>query len=331
MKAIVYEKYGSPEVLQLKDVEKPSPKDNEVLVKIFAADVACEDPMMRSFSFSGLFWLPLRIKFGILKPKRKILGSEFAGEIEAVGKDVKKFQKGDQVFGVDLSGLGAYAQYKCLSQDEIVVIKPTNITYEEAAPVCGLLAAWNNLKDQANIQSGQKVLINGASGNLGTAAVQIAKHFGAEVTGVCSTTKLELVRSLGADHVIDYTKEDFTKCGEAYDIVFDAVSKSSFSRCKKLLTQKGIYLSAYPGLTHILQVLWTKKIGSKKAKFTATGLLPVTERLAFLKEIMGLVEAGKIKNVIDRIYPWEQIADAHRYVEKGHKKGSVIITVAHNS
>jgi NADPH:quinone reductase-like Zn-dependent oxidoreductase len=330
MKAIVYEKYGPPEVLQLQDVEKPSPKDNEVLVKVFAADVACEDPMTRSFSFSFLFWLPLRIKFGILKPKRKILGSEFAGEIEAVGKDVKKFKKGDQVFGVDLSGLGAYAQYKCLSQDEIVVLKPTNITYEEAAPVCGFLAAWNNLKDKANIQSGQKVLINGASGNLGTSAVQVAKHLGAEVTGVCSTTKLELVRSLGADHVIDYTKEDFTKCGEIYDIVFDAVSKSSFSRCKKLLTQKGIYLSAYPGLTHMFQVLWTKKIGSKKAMFTATGLLPVTKRLAFLKEIMGLVEAGKIKNVIDRIYPWEKIGDAHRYVEKGHKKGSVIITVAHN-
>jgi len=295
MKAIVYEKYGPPEVLQFKEVDKPSPKDNEVLVKVFAADVACEDPMTRSFSFSLLFWLPLRIKFGLLKPKQKILGSEFAGEIEVVGKDVKQFKKGDQVFGVDLSGLGAYAQYKCLSADEIVAIKPANITYEEAAPVCGLLAAWNNLKDKANIQSGQKVLINGASGNLGTAAVQIAKHFGAEVTGVCSTTKLELVRSLGADHVIDYTKEDFTKCGETYDIVFDSVSKSSFSRCKKLLTQKGIYLSAYPGLMHILQVLWTKKIGSKKAKFTATGLLPVTKRLTFLKEIMGLVEAGKIK------------------------------------
>jgi NADPH:quinone reductase-like Zn-dependent oxidoreductase len=333
LKAIVYEKYGPPEVLQLKEVEKPSPKDNEVLVKVYAADVACEDPMTRGFSFSlGLFWLPLRITYGLLKPKKKILGSEFAGEIEAVGKDVKQFNKGDQVFGVDLSGLGTYAQYKCLSQDGIVIIKPTNITYEEAAPVCGLLAAWNNLKDKANIQSGQKVLINGASGNLGTAAVQIAKCFGAEVTGVCSTMKLELVRSLGADHVIDYTEEDFTKCGEIYDIVFDAVSKSSFSRCKKLLTQKGIYLSAYPGLGHLLQVLWTSKIGigSKKAKFSATGLLPVSERLAFLKEIIGLVEAGKIKNVIDRIYPWEQIADAHRYVEKGHKKGSVVITVKHD-
>ena len=331
MKAIVYEQYGPPDVLQLKEVEKPVPKDNEILVKVYAADVACEDPMTRSFSFSRLFWLPLRIQFGILKPKKKILGSELTGEIEAVGKDVKQFKKGDQVFGVDLSGLGAYAQYKCLPEDGIVAIKPSNLTYGEAAPVCGVLAAWNILKDKANIHSGQKVLIYGASGSLGTAGVQIARHFEAEVTGVCSTTNLELVKSIGADKVIDYTKEDFTKNGETYDIIFDAVSKSSFSRCKNSLTQNGIYLSAFPKLTVLLQMLWTSKIGSKKAKFSATGLLPVPKRLVLLKEVIEVVKAGKIKSVIDRIYPWEQIAEAHKYVETGHKKGSVVISIDHDN
>jgi len=213
----------------------------------------------------------------------------------------------------------------------VLAIKPANVTYEEAAPVCGALAAWNILKDKANIQSGHKVLINGASGSIGTAAVQIARYFGAEVTGVCSTANLELVKSLGADKVIDYTKEDFTKTGRTYDIIFDTVSKSSFLRCKGSLTQRGVYLSAIPGLAIILQMLWTSKFGSKKAKFSATGLRPVSERLIFLKELIELVEAGKIKTVIDRCYPLEQTAEAHRYVEKGHKKGNVIITLDHNN
>ena len=330
MKAIVYEKYGPPEVLQLKEVEKPVPKDNEVLVKVFAATVAAEDPMRRSFTFSPLFWLPLRIIFGIIRPRKRILGSELAGEVEAVGKDVKLFKKGDQVFGVDINDLGAHAEYKCLPEEGVLAKKPSSITYEEAAPVCGALAALNIVEYVANIQSGQKVLINGASGNIGTAAVQIAKHFGAEVTGVCSTTNLELVKSLGADKVIDYTKEDFTKSGQTFDVIFDAVSKSSFSRCKGLLTQKGVYISAVPTLKVLLQMLWTSKIGSKKAKFSATGLQPLPKRLILLKELIALIEAGKIKSVIDRRYPLEQTAEAHRYVEKGHKRGSVVITIAHS-
>jgi NADPH:quinone reductase-like Zn-dependent oxidoreductase len=329
MKAIVYTKYGSPDVLRLKEVAKPVPKDNEVLIRVYAATVAAEDPMMRSFTFPILLWLPLRIAFGIIRPRKTILGSELAGEIEAVGKDVKLFKEGDQVFGSDISGLGAYAEYKCLPEEGVLAIKPANVNYEEAAPVCGALAAWNILRDKASIQRGQKVLINGASGSIGTAAVQIARHFGAEVTGVCSTTNLALVKSLGADKVIDYTKQDFTNTGQAYDIIFDAVSKSSFSRCKGSLTQKGVYFSAVPTPAILLQMLWTSKIGSRKAKFSATGLRPAQKRLSFLRALIELMEAGKIKPVIDRSYPMEQIAEAHRYVEKGHKKGNVVITLEH--
>jgi NADPH:quinone reductase-like Zn-dependent oxidoreductase len=324
MKAIVYEKYGPPDVLQLKGVEKPVPKDNEVLVKIYAVAVSTEDPLNRKGS-------PFIIRFatGLTRPKKPIQGAEFAGEIEAVGKDVKLFKKGDQVFGSTGTAFGCYAEYVCVPEEGFLAIKPTNITYDEAAPICGALAAWNFLTDKANIQNGQKVLINGASGAVGTAAVQIAKHFGAEVTGVCSSANLELVKSLGADKVIDYTKEDFIKSGETYDIIFDAVSKSSFSSCKGSLTQNGVYLSTVLKLSILLQMLWTSKIGSKKAMFSATGLRPVPERLIFLKELIGLIEAGKMKTVIDRRYPLEQIADAHRYVEKGHKRGNVVITLEH--
>ncbi|MFX1265552.1 MAG: NAD(P)-dependent alcohol dehydrogenase, partial [Promethearchaeota archaeon] len=215
--------------------------------------------------------------------------------------------------------------------------KPANITYEEAAPVCGALAAWNLLKNIASIQSGQKVLINSVSGSVGTAAVQIAKYFGAEVTGVCSTTNLELVKSLGADKVIDYTEEDFTQSGGTYDVIYDTydtydtIVNNSFAHCKGSLTQRGVYLSAVPTLAILLQMLWTSKIGGKKAIFSATGLRPVRERLVFLRELVELIEAGKIKSVIDRTYPLEQIAEAHRYVEKGYKKGNVVITLKHNN
>jgi NADPH:quinone reductase-like Zn-dependent oxidoreductase len=322
MKAIVCTKYGPPEVLQLKEVEKPVPKDNEVLIRIYAAPVTTEDPLNRKGE-------PVyaRVFTGLTRPKNPILGAEFAGEIEAAGKDVKRFKEGDQVLGSTGTDFGCYAEYVCMPEEGLLAKKPANLTYEEAAPVCGALAAWNFLIDKANIQSGQKVLINGASGSLGTAAVQLARYFGAEVTGVCSTANLEMVKSLGADKVIDYTQEDFSKSGETYDIIFDAVSKSSFSRCKGSLTQKGVYLSTVPALPILLQMLWTSKIGSKKAVFSATGLRPVPERQIFLKELIELIEAGKVKTVIDRRYPFEQIAEAHRYVEKGHKKGNVVITV----
>jgi NADPH:quinone reductase-like Zn-dependent oxidoreductase len=317
MKTIVYTEFGPPDVLQLKAVEKPTPKDNEVLIRIFATTVVAEEPGWRSSpGFNGL-----------RKPKNPILGQELAGEIEEVGKNVKRFRKGDQVFGID--NFGAYAEYKCMPEDKALAFKPINMTYEEAAAVPnGALTALPFLRDKGNIRSGQKVLVNGASGSVGTYAVQLAKYFGAEVTGVCSTMNLELVKSIGADKVIDYTKEDFTQTRETYDIIFDAVGKSSFSDCKSSLAQKGVYLTTIPTL-EVIQVPWIS--GSKKVKFAATGIRSASKKIKDLNFLKEIIESGEIKAVIDRVYPLEEIAEAHRHVETGHKKGNVVISVEHKN
>ena len=321
MKAIVYEKYGPPEVLHLKDVGKPTSKDNEVLVKIYATSVTKYDCWMRSCTAPPGFGLLMRIASG-RNPKKPILGTELAGEIEAVGEDVTRLKVGDQVFGYPGMNLGAYAEYICLPE-EAVAIKPANSTYEEAAAVLqGALTAWFFLR-KANIQRGDKVLIFGASGGVGSYAVQLAKHhFGAEVSGVCSTPKLAFVKSLGADQVIDYTKEDFTKNGQVYDIIFDTVGKTSVSRTIRSLKEEGWYLLATFGLPMFVQLVWFSKRSSRNFDFGT--LEEKTEDLIFLKD---LIETGAIKPVIDRCYSLEQAAEAHRYVETGQKKGSVIITV----
>ena len=321
MKAIVYEKYGRPEVLQLKEVEKPTPKENEVLVKIHATSVTKYDCWMRSCTAPPGFGLLMRIASG-RKPKQPVLGTELAGEIEAVEIDVTRLKVGDQVYGYPGMNLGAYAEYICLPE-EAVAIKPANVTYAEAAGVLqGALTAWFFLRE-ANIQHGDKVLIFGASGGVGGYAVQLAKHhFGAEVTGVCSTPKLEFVKSLGADQVIDYTNEDFTQNGQIYDIIFDTVGKTSVSRTIRSLKEEGWYLLATFGLPMLFQLLWFSKRSSRNFEFGT--LEEKTEDLIFLK---GLIETGAIKPIIDRCYPLEQAAEAHRYVESGQKKGSVVITV----
>jgi len=325
MKAIVCTKYGPPEVLQLKEVEKPTLRDNEVRIKIFASTVTSGDSRMRSFTVPLSFWLPARMALGLRKPNKAILGAELAGEIESAGKDVKMFRKGDQVFAYPGHNGGAYAEYICMPENGCLAIKPANMTFEEAAaiPFGGNTALYFLRK--GNVRSGQKVLIYGASGSVGTYAVQLARYFGAEVTGVCGTTNLKLVKSLGADQVIDYTKEDFTKNVATYDVIFDAVGKSPFSGCMKSLKKEGTYLHAVATPAVMLRMRWASMTGSK----TLIGgtAIPNTENLVFFKE---LVEAGKIKPVIDRRYPLAQTAEAHRYVEKGHKKGNVVITMEHN-
>jgi NADPH:quinone reductase-like Zn-dependent oxidoreductase len=327
MRAVVCTKYGPPEVLQLQELAKPIPKDNEVLIRVCATTVTLYDCWGRSATTPPGFGLLNRLASGIRKPKQPILGTEFAGEIEAIGKDVTLFKKEDQVFGFTGMDSGCYVEYICRPEDGMVGLKPVNMTFEEAAAVpYGALTA-NYFLSKGNIQPGQKVLIFGASGGVGTFAVQFAKHLGAVVTGICSTPKVEFVKSLGADKVIDYTQEDFTKSGETYDVIFDTIGRSPFSGSKKSLKKGGYYLFATFGLLRFFRILWLKLTSSKKV-----GPLGVVEEkpedLVFLKE---LIETGKLKVVIDKRYPIEQIAEAHGYVESGQKKGQIVITIDQNN
>jgi len=319
MKAIVYTKYGPPEVLQLKEVAKPAPKDNELLIRVRATTVNRTDCGFRQPR-------PIFVRYfsGLIRPKRSILGSEFAGDIEAAGKDVKSFKKGDQVFGLTGIGFGAHAEYLCLPEAGAIAIKPVNMTYEEAAAVCdGAMMALTCVR-KAKIQSGKEILIYGASGSIGTAGVQLAKSTGADVTAVCNTKNVEIVKSLGADRVIDYTKDDFTKDGRTYDVIFDAVGKTSVPRCKSSLRPGGIYLETDLGYLwqNLLFVLLTAKFGRKKVMIVVPK--ENKENVLFLKE---MIEAGKYRAVIDRRYPLEQIVEATKYVETGQKTGNVVITI----
>jgi NADPH2:quinone reductase len=322
MKAVIYTQYGGPEVLRLADVPKPVPKANEILIRSYASTAAAAEMMSRQGkSIIG------RLVLGIRGPRKRyqLLGMEFAGEVESVGQEVKRFRIGDEVYGFTGFHLGAYAEYVRMPEKGSLALKPTNLTYEEAAAmVDGATTALFFLRDKGQIQRGQKVLIIGASGSIGTFAVQLAKYFGADVTGVCSTANVDLVKSLGADHVVDYTREDFTQNGETYDIIFDTVGKSSFARCKESLTANGRYLLTNGSmLANFLLTWWTSIIGGKRMIYGLS--IEKAKALVFIKE---LVEAGKLKPVIDRCYSLEQIAEAHRYVDTGHKKGNVVITIA---
>ncbi|TAL59790.1 MAG: NAD(P)-dependent alcohol dehydrogenase [Bacteroidetes bacterium] len=322
MKAIVCTKYGPPEVLQFKEVNKPSPENKELLIRVYTVFVGIEDLMQRKGKpYFG------RIFVGFTKPGKPILGTEFAGEIEEVGKDVKLFKKSDRVFGVTGFGFGCYASYMCMPESGLLSIKPPNITNEEAAPICGALAAWNLLKVIANIQSGQKVLIYGASGSIGLAAVQIAKRFGVEVTGVCSSSNVEMVKSLGADNVIDNASEDFAKNGLTYDVILDVSGNPLSFRFKNSLTKRGFYLTTYPTISILFQTLWTSFFNGKKVVFSATAFKQVSERLTFLKELIKLFKEGKLKTIIDQSFQLEQMVEAHRYIERGLERGNVVVTI----
>ncbi|UCH13880.1 MAG: NAD(P)-dependent alcohol dehydrogenase [Bacteroidales bacterium] len=325
MKAVIHTKFGPPDELKLKEVEKPVSKNNEVLIKIRTTTVTTSDCNMRNLTFAPDWTrLPFRLfVVGVFRPRIHRLGMELAGEIEAVGKDVKLFKKGDHVFGTPGTRMGAHAEYICMPEKGVLAIKPGNISWEESAtiPLEGNTALYF-IRDLGKVKSGQKILINGASGAIGTFAVQLAKYYGAEVTGVCSTANLEMVKSLGAVKVVDYTKEDFTEINDSYDVIFDVVGKISFSKCKSSLKQGGIYITTLPTLEVVMQTARTSITGGRKVKFGDA--VAKIENIIFLKE---LIEEGKIKPVIDRSYPLEQIAEAFRYVEQGHKKGNVVITV----
>jgi len=334
MQAIVYSQYGSADVLHVAEIEKPVAGDNEILIKNFATSVNYGDLIARhfkdvsvgEFNMPGLFWLIAKLSFGLKKPRNPVLGSEFSGEIEQTGKNVTEFKAGDPVFGYLGQKMGGYAEYIAISENDCVTLKPSNMNFKEAAviPMGAVMAV--HLLEKAGVTAGKKVLINGASGSIGSAAVQIAKNMGAEVYGVCGTARLEFVKTLGADKVIDYSKEDFTRKDERYDLVFDILGKSSFSKCKKVLNTNGIYFSVSFKSGKLLQMIWTSIKGGKKVMIA---LAPGGK--ADLIRVKELIEAGKIKTHIDKIFSMQQAAEAHRYIEEGHKKGNIVLTIADNS
>lgn len=322
MNAIVYKNYGGPEVFELDQVPVPAPQNNEILVKIHASTVTAADAMMRT----GKPKIG-RLYLGIKRPKRPVLGFEFAGEVIKTGEKVTQFKVGDRVFG-GTTKLGCYAEYACISEQDVVLKMPLQLSFEEAAPVSGsAITVYNFLVRLGNVQAGQKVLIIGASGGLGTYAVQLAKHLGAHVTGVCSGANVELVKGLGADVVIDYSRTNFLKNGEKYDVIFDTVNKSSFSECKRSLTNHGVYLPTVFTIKMLCKMWRTGILGGKQIKSSSTGLLPVKKRLVYFQAIRELLESGAIKTVIDRGYSLRDMQEAHAYVDKGHKKGNVVIRV----
>jgi NADPH:quinone reductase-like Zn-dependent oxidoreductase len=330
MKAVVYTEYGSPDVLHLTEVAKPTPKEGEILVRVRANSVNFGDLIARKlgkmssreFYMPSLFWLFARMEFGFRKPKKYILGNEFAGEVEAVGKNVTRFKIGDAVFGFRSMNMGANAEYMCVPENTSVAHKPANVTNEEAAAIPGGALTALNLLRKVNIQPGQKVLINGASGGIGAAALQLAKYYGAEVTAVCGTGRVEMVKALGADKMIDYTKQDFTQSSDQYDLIVDILGKGSFVRAKRVLRPDGRYLYASFKLKQVFQMLWTSKFGSRKVICALA--LDKPDDILVIKE---LIEAGKLKAVVDRCYRLEQAADAHRYMESGNRAGSVVLVV----
>jgi NADPH:quinone reductase-like Zn-dependent oxidoreductase len=330
MKAIIYETYGSPEVLKLVEIEKPVPKENEILIRNSAASVNYGDIIARNFkdvtpgkfNMPFLFWIMARVFFGFTKPKVKILGSEYSGEVEAVGKSVTKFKVGDKVFGYRGQSMGAYAEYLVVPENSVVALKPENISYEEAAAIPGGSMVALFILRKLNIQKGQKILINGASGGNGNFAVQIAKNYGAEVTGVCGTNRVDFVKALGADKVIDYTKEDFTMNGEKYDIILDVLGRTGFSKCKNSLTESGKYVLVSFKVKQLLQMMWTSFFSSKKVMCVLS-----PQKLEDLLDINKMIEEGKLKSILDKTFTKEQAAEAHRYVEQGSKKGNVVISI----
>lgn len=329
MKAVVFKRFGGPEVLEYTEVKKPSPLKNEVLIKIYATSVTAEDPKMRSADHPPLLKVPVGLIYGFRKPKKPILGFEFSGVIEAIGPDVKTYKVNDKVFGYTGIDFGAYAEYKCLSENSLLYHKPDNLSFEQSATIVnGPLSALVYLKKLGKIKKGDKVLIYGASGSVGTAAIQLAQHFGAEISAVCSTKKIELAKSLGASHVYDYTNKNFSLKGEKYDVIFDTVGKTTMKQCLKLLNPKGRYLLTDFGFTHIIAALYTSIFAQKKVIVAASNFYWTKNDLAFLKE---LAEKEELQPIIDRCYMLEEIVEAHKYVEKGHKTGNVAITVCKNT